>query len=184
MESVVVSELDMILAGLRMNYPVVTFVAVKVLIPVIIIAVGMALTKTFMRVADTSMQKGKIDELLRLFAVKMIKMLCIVLIAMTVLAALGVPTTSFIAVIGSVGVATALAWKDVLANFAGGVLLLINRPFDKGDYIDDLQVKGTVERVDLFFSTLKSDEGQTVIIPNNRLANTTIINHRKKDAAP
>lgn len=180
MESVVVSELDMLLANLRMSSPIVTFLAVKVLVPIVIIAAGMVLTKAFMRLTDTSMQKAKVDELLRLFTVKIIKMLCLVLIVMTVLAVLGVPTTSFIAVIGSVGIATALAWRDVLANFAGGVLLLINRPFDKGDYIDDLQVKGTVERVDLFFSTLRSDEGQTVIIPNNRLANTTIINHHQK----
>lgn len=163
-----------------MGNPVLAFLAVKILIPLLIIAAGMIVIKVLVGATEKSMQKAGLDELIRHFLIKLIKMGCIVLIAMTVLALLGVPTTSFVAVIGSVGVAMALACKDALTNFVGGVTLLFNHPFCKGDYIDDLQVKGTVEKVDLFYSILRAEDGCRIIVPNGRLVNTTIINHGAK----
>ncbi len=152
----------------------------KGLMLVLIVGGGLIALKIIMKATQKALKKSPTDELVEHFILKLIKVLGIVVIVVTGLSYMGVPMSTFVAILGTVGVAAALAWKDVLSNFAGGVLVLINRPFKKGDYIDDMTIKGTVEKVDLFFTTLTSDEGHTIIMPNSHLANTTIINQKEK----
>ena len=95
----------------------------------------------------------------------------------------GIDTTSFIALLGTAGLALGLALQGSLSNFAGGVLILLLRPFSVGDYIIDAVSgkEGTVEKIDLFYTYLYTPDNRSVIIPNGNLTNSTITNVSSQD---
>jgi len=93
----------------------------------------------------------------------------------------GVETTSFIAMIGAAGLAIGLALQGSLANFAGGVLILIFRPFKVGEYIEAQGVGGTVDQIQIFHTVLKTPDNKTVVIPNGNLSNGTVTNYSRQD---
>src|SRR5690554_3144023 len=96
---------------------------------------------------------------------------------MILINAVGVKTVSIAAIIGSVGLAVGLAMKDNLANFAGGVILLFNKPFKGGNYIEAQGVAGTVQSVGILYTTLTTFDNKTVHIPNGPLSTGNIINY-------
>ena len=105
----------------------------------------------------------------------------LVLLVITLLGNLGVPTTTFVTVIGACGAAIALALRDSLANFAGGILILINKPFEKGDYIEASGVGGKVEKIDLLYSTLVTLDNKVISIPNGKLSTDVVVNFSRAD---
>lgn len=117
-----------------------------------------------------------VDESLHHFLTNIFSVSLKIVLVISVISVLGVETTSFIAVIGSAGLAIGLALQGSLANFAGGVLILTIKPFKKGDYITSMGDSGTVHIINIFNTILKTPDNQTVHIPNGKLANSTIIN--------
>src|SRR5699024_12817828 len=94
-----------------------------------------------------------------------------------VISKLGISTTSFIAVIGAAGLAVGMALQGSLANFAGGVLIIIFKPFKVGDYVKAQGIFGTVEEITIFTTKLSTDNNQMAIIPNDKLSNENVINY-------
>ncbi|GGU71352.1 mechanosensitive ion channel protein MscS [Pseudomonas laurentiana] len=103
-----------------------------------------------------------------------------VLLMVSVASMIGVETTSFVAAIGAAGLAIGLALQGSLANFAGGVLILLFRPFRIGDVIEAQGVSGTVDNIQIFHTVLRTGDNKTVIMPNGSLSNGIITNHNRQ----
>ncbi len=103
-----------------------------------------------------------------------------ILLVVSVASMIGVETTSFVAAIGAAGLAIGLALQGSLANFAGGVLILLFRPFRIGDWIEAQGVSGTVDNIQIFHTVLRTGDNRTVIIPNGNLSNGIITNTNRQ----
>ncbi|OLS59378.1 mechanosensitive ion channel family protein [Pseudomonas putida] len=124
-----------------------------------------------LRNADTALQ-GFISTLANII----LKILLFVSVASMI----GVETTSFVAAIGAAGLAIGLALQGSLANFAGGVLILLFRPFRLGDWIEAQGVSGTVDSIQIFHTVLRTGDNKTVIVPNGNLSNGIITNYNRQ----
>jgi small conductance mechanosensitive channel len=123
-----------------------------------------------------SLGMGKMDESLRSFLRSMITIVLKVLLMISVAGMIGIQTTSFIAIIGAAGLAVGLALQGTLANFAGGVLILMFKPYKVGEVIEALGKTGTVKEIQIFSTVLNSTKGETIILPNGAVSNGTIVN--------
>lgn len=122
------------------------------------------------------MEKRGVDESLHPFLKSILSIGLKVVLVLSIISYLGVPTASFLAVLGSAGLAIGLALQGSLSNFAGGVLILTVKPFRKGDFITAMSVSGTVHLIHLLNTVLKTPDGQLIFIPNGQLAGATITN--------
>lgn len=118
-----------------------------------------------------------IDESLKQFLSTLVGVSLKVLLIITVIDMVGIKTTSFMAILGSAGLAVGLALSGTLQNFASGVLILFQRPFKVGDYIEAQGYEGTVKAIEIFRTTLLTIDYKTVIIPNSQLANASMVNY-------
>jgi len=123
-----------------------------------------------------SIGMGKMDESLRSFLRSMITIVLKVLLMISVAGMIGIQTTSFIAIIGAAGLAVGLALQGTLANFAGGVLILMFKPYKVGEVIEALGKTGMVKEIQIFSTVLNSSKGETIILPNGAVSNGTIVN--------
>lgn len=124
---------------------------------------------------------GLPDETLAKFLSNFIEILLKVLLVISVASMVGIETTSFVAILGAAGLAVGLALQGSLSNFAGGVMILIFRPFKVGDYVEAQGLEGIVMDIGIFVSTFETFDKRTLIIPNGPLANGNIINHTKSE---
>ncbi|MCL7461540.1 mechanosensitive ion channel domain-containing protein [Pseudomonas sp. NW5] len=121
-----------------------------------------------------------IDRSLTSFVGSLANVALKVMLLISVASMVGVETTSFIAALGAAGLAIGLALQGSLANFAGGVLILLFRPFRVGDWIEAQGVSGSVNDIQIFHTVLKTGDNKTVIVPNGSLSNGTITNHSRE----
>jgi len=147
---------------------------------VIALIVGFWLVGRVVKVAERLFSKKDLDLSLQKFLVRLISIGLKVLVLITVAGIVGIPTTSFVAIIGAAGLAVGLALQGSLANFAGGVLILFLKPFKVGDFIEGAGHSGTVEEISIFYTNMKTAKNQAVIIPNAQLSNNSIVNYSKK----
>lgn len=141
-----------------------------------IVLAGSILIGLSSRILRKALKKSKLDEALHVFLINIVKILLWVIVAITAMSSAGINITAFVTALGAAGVAVALALKDSLGNFAGGILIILNKPFSKGDYIEDYQTAGKVDKIDLLYTTLITYDNKTITIPNGKLANSTIVN--------
>lgn len=127
------------------------------------------------------LRRSSWDIVLKGFLRTVIQALLYVVLFMILINAVGVKTVSIAAIIGSVGLAVGLAMKDNLANFAGGVMILLSKPFKGGDYITTQNLEGTVESIGILHTILRTGDNKTVYIPNGPLSTGNIINNRSMD---
>ena len=125
--------------------------------------------------------KRKVDEAFVSFATSFVFILSLVLVIVAAMSALGVQTTSLVAIVGAAGLAIGLALQGALGNFAAGVLLIVFHPFKAGDYIEGGGIQGTVEEVEIFTTKLRTLDNRLAVVPNAKLTNDNIINHTEKD---
>jgi len=131
-----------------------------------------AITKGFGRLLDRS----KTDSSLQPFLKGLVGILLKLLLIISVLGMIGIQMTSFIAILGAAGLAVGLALSGTLQNFAGGVMILLFKPYKKGDFIDAQGYTGTVNEIQIFNTILKTPDNKTVIIPNGGLSAASITN--------
>ncbi|WP_017733400.1 mechanosensitive ion channel family protein [Nafulsella turpanensis] len=148
----------------------------NLLMAILILIVGWWLIGRFVNVIGRVMAKREVDESLRPFLESIMGIMLKVVLLLSVVSVLGVPTASFLAVLGSAGLAIGLALQGSLSNFAGGVLILTVKPFRKGDFIQAMGVSGTVHIINLLNTVLKTPDNQTIYMPNGQLAGATITN--------
>ncbi|MDA0271920.1 MAG: mechanosensitive ion channel, partial [Proteobacteria bacterium] len=121
-------------------------------------------------------EKSGMEPSLRTFLMSLICIGLKVLLVISVASMIGIETTSFIAVLGAAGLAIGLALQGSLGNFAGGVLILIFKPYKVGDFIDAGGVMGVVKRIEIFSTILTSGDNKTIIVPNGAISNSAITN--------
>ncbi len=141
---------------------------------------GGYLIRFFINMLNRRFEKRKVDVSIRAFVASMLKFVLYALLILTAASTMGIQTTSFIAALSAFGLAVGMALQGSLSNFAGGVLILMFRPFEVGDYISSANGSaGTVERIDLLYTTLVTAEGIKEFSPNGTLANSVIKNYSK-----
>ena len=155
----------------------------RVVLAALLFIIGMQLIKLIRRIIKRTLLRSRIDDGASRFIDSLVKFGMYLLLIFTIASQMGVDAASILAILGSAGVAVGLAIQGSLSNLAGGVLLLILKPFSAGDYIVDSQGnEGTVEAVDIFYTQLITLEHKLIVLPNGTLANGTITNvTRSKD---
>ena len=152
----------------------------KLALALITLVVGLYLIKLFIRFLGKIMESRKVDESLRPFFKTLASILLKVLLLISVMGMIGIEMTSFIALIGAVGISLGMALSGSLQHFAGGVLLLIYKPFIKGDFIEAQGHKGTVKELQIFNTVLNTLDNKVVFIPNGPLSTGTIVNYTRE----
>jgi small conductance mechanosensitive channel len=147
---------------------------------VLIFFIGRMIAKGLTAWARRAFHRVGVDETLSRFFGSLINMVLLVLIVLTAVTALGVPTTNFLAILGAAGLAVGLALKDSLSNLAAGVMLVFFQPFRVGDAIEAAGVSGTVEDIGAFNTIVKSPDNRTIIVPNSLLYAGTIVNSSRE----
>ncbi len=147
----------------------------------LIFFVGMYVVKFINRIVHRFFDRKDYDETLETFLASFINISLKGVLFVLVITQLGVQSSSLVAVVGAAGLAVGLALQGSLANFAGGVLILIFKPFKVGDYIEAQGVSGTVKEITIFTTTINTFGNQSAIIPNGDLSNHTIINYNAEE---
>ncbi len=159
----------------------VTQYAPVALTAMVTLIVGWIVAKIITGVLRRVMNKAKVESTLVGFATNLTFSLLMTLVVISAIQKLGVPTTSFVAVVGAAGLAIGFALQGSLANFASGVMVIIFRPFRAGDYVEAGGVSGTVEEVQIFATILKTPDNKRVIVPNASITGDTITNYSAND---
>lgn len=146
---------------------------------ILVLFIGLWLIKRVARVAEKAMVRRDLEISLRTFLKSLINIGLKIVLIVTVAGMVGIGTTSFVTILGAAGLAVGLALQGSLSNFAGGVLILIFKPFKVGDTIEAGGQTGKVKEIQIFNTILLTAEHKTVILPNGPLSNGTIINNTR-----
>ena len=149
----------------------------KLIIAILITVIGIFIIKTILRAFDRSINKSKLDPTAKGFIKSFINVLLYVFLIVCVVSILGVPAASIVSLVASAGVAIGLALQGSLANLAGGIMILIFKPFKLGDFIDCASGNGTGIDVGIFYTTLRTTDNRHTVIPNGTLSNIAITNN-------
>lgn len=149
----------------------------QLLLALLVLVIGLWLTGWMARRIDQRMEKLGMEVTLRHFLRGLIGLALKVLLIITVASMLGVAITSFIAVLGAAGLAVGLALQGSLSNFAGGVLLIMFKPYKVGDYVEMQGVGGTVDGIQLLYTVLLTPDNKVVFVPNGPVASGNIVNY-------
>ncbi len=156
--------------------------APKLALAIITLLIGLWIIRLLSKVMKASMEKSKVDPTLVPFIVSLTSWILKLLLFISVASMIGIATTSFIAVLGAAGLAIGLALQGSLANFAGGVLIMIFKPYKVGDLIEAQGHLGVVKEVQIFNTLLTNPQNKQVIIPNGAISNDSIVNFTTEGA--
>ena len=148
---------------------------------IIILVVGWLVARFIRKVVQALMTRAKMDQIIVSFASSLTYVALMVFVIIAALGKLGVPTASFITVVGAAGLAIGFALQGGLANFAAGVLIAIFRPFKVGHYIEAGGAAGIVEHIEIFTTTLRTPDNKEVILPNGKVLGDNITNYTAKE---
>lgn len=159
--------------------------AIKLVVATILLLIGFWLINRLLRIAERTLHVKKFDITFKKFIRNLLNFGLKTVLIISILNFAGFHTTSVIALLGAAGLAVGLALQGTLTNFAGGVLLLLFKPFKVGDIIEAQGKKGVVSEVQIFTTIIVSEDNRIIIIPNSMLSNGIIENHTyKKDILP
>lgn len=154
----------------------------RLLLAIVVLLIGLWIIKWVVKMVGKTMEKRDVDVSLRPFLATIISVVLKIMLFISVAAMVGIQVTSFIAVLGAAGLAVGLALQGSLANFAGGVLILLLKPFRVGDFIDTGTHSGTVREIQIFYTSITTTQNQEVIIPNGDLSNNAVKNYSYHDS--
>jgi len=149
----------------------------NVLLALLTLFIGLWIIKLMTKGFARALEKANVEVSLEKFLLSLVRIMLKVLLVISVVSMLGVQMTSFIAILGAAGLAVGLALQGSLANFAGGVLLLLFKPFKIGDFVEAQGFSGTVNAIQVFNTVLKTPDNKTIVIPNGNLSNGAITNY-------
>ncbi|MBQ2284746.1 MAG: mechanosensitive ion channel [Clostridia bacterium] len=150
---------------------------VKVLLALVVFVVGVWLIRLIRKIIHKAFNRANADKGVAQFTESFARIALYAVLIMLIATSFGVDTASVVAVLGSAGVAIGLALQGSLSNFAGGILILLIKPFVNGDYIVACGEEGTVTNIDMCYTKLTTADERIVVLPNGTLANTTIVNN-------
>lgn len=148
----------------------------KLILAILTLVIGFWVIKRISKVLNNTMEKRNVDASLRPFLISITNVLLKIMLLISVMTMVGIAMTSFVAIIGAAGLAVGLALSGTLQNFAGGVMLLIFKPFKVGDFIEAEGHAGVVQSVQIFHTILETPDGRTIILPNAPVSNGSIVN--------
>lgn len=151
----------------------------KVVVAVLVLFIGLWVIKRIAVLAERAMQRRELEVSLRTFLKSLISIGLKIVLIVTVAGMIGIGTASFVTILGAAGLAVGLALQGSLSNFAGGVLILIFKPFKVGDTIEAQGQTGEVKEIQIFNTLLLTADHKTVILPNGVLSNNTIVNNTR-----
>lgn len=151
----------------------------KVIYALVVFLIGLRVIKVLKRPIQKAFEKSNIDEAVQHFLNSLVSALLKVLLVIVVASMVGVETTSLVAVIGAASFAVGLALQGSLSNFAGGVLILVMKPFEVGDFIEAQGYAGTVKEIHIFYTNIVTPDHKMIVIPNGALSNTSSVNYSK-----
>jgi small conductance mechanosensitive channel len=155
----------------------VTDFAISLAVALIVLVIGLFVIKQITNMLRKIMNRQSYDPSLQGFLLSVARVALKIMLYIAVIQMLGVQTTSFIALLGAAGLAVGMALSGTLQNFAGGVMLLVFKPFKTGDYITAQGHSGTVNEIQIFNTILKTPDNKTIIIPNGGLSTGSMINY-------
>ena len=148
----------------------------KVLLALVVLIIGLWIIKKVVQGVNAGLERSNTDATLAKFLGSMVSIILKVLLFVSVAGMVGIETTSFIAILGAAGLAIGLALQGSLANFAGGVLILLFRPYKVGDFIDAQGVSGSVAEIQIFNTVIRTPDNKRIIVPNGAISNGIITN--------
>ena len=148
----------------------------KILLALVVFIVGKAVIGKLTGLLSKLKGLSKLDPTVHTFIMSFIKIMLYVILIVTVIGILGVPMASVVTVLASAGVAVGLALQGALSNIAGGIMIMVFRPFNVGDYVSAAGGEGTVKSVNLFYTVLTTVDNKTITIPNGSLMNANVTN--------
>ncbi|MBC2655860.1 mechanosensitive ion channel [Pseudomonas sp. MSSRFD41] len=174
------AEVDNLVRASQAWIPMIMEYGSRVLLAVVTLAIGWWLINKLTHKVGRLLALRNADLALQGFISSLANIVLKVLLIISVASMIGVETTSFVAAIGAAGLAIGLALQGSLANFAGGVLILLFRPFRIGDFIEAQSISGTVDSIQIFHTVLRTGDNKTVIVPNGNLSNGIITNYNRQ----
>ena len=173
-----VKEANKLLDTIEGYIPKVIDFGVNIIIALVIFFIGKIIINWLLKVCNKFLEKAKVEISIRRFLKSLIRVVLYVILIIIICDRVGINTASFIAVLGTLGLTVGLALQGSLSNFAGGVLILILKPFKVGDYIIESAGgnEGTVVGITIFYTKLSTVDNKQILIPNGSLSNTTIVN--------
>ncbi|RON23251.1 mechanosensitive ion channel protein MscS [Pseudomonas brassicacearum] len=174
------TEVDNLVKASQAWIPMIMEYGSRVLLAVITLAIGWWLINKVTQKLGGLLALRNADLALQGFISSLANIILKILLIVSVASMIGVETTSFVAAIGAAGLAIGLALQGSLANFAGGVLILLFRPFRIGDWIEAQGVAGTVDSIQIFHTVLRTGDNKTIIVPNGNLSNGIITNTNRQ----
>ena len=158
------------------NQQLILAYSVKILVALVILYVGRWLSKNLTKMLEKALLSRKVDKAVVSFLGGIIQTAIMLLFILIALSQVGIQTASFIAMLGAAGLAVALALQGSLSNFASGVLIILFRPFKAGDFVETAGVSGTVEKIEIFQTILRSPDNKRIIVPNSQITGSAITN--------
>lgn len=151
----------------------------KVFIAIIIIVVGFKIVEYILNRVKKTKGFNKIEKTSQSFILSILSVSLKIIVVIIAITNLGIPITSVITILGSAGLALGLALQGGLSNIAGGVMIMLFKPFKVGDYIDTHADSGTVKEINIFHTVLTTIDNKTIVLPNGNLSNSVIVNYTK-----
>ncbi len=148
----------------------------RILLALVAFIIGRIIIGKLLKVVGSSKLGGKADPTVRSFMMNFFKILLYVILVVSIVGILGIPMASIVTVLASAGVAVGLAMQGALGNLAGGVMLMIFRPFNVGDYVEAGGAEGTVKEITLFYTVITTIDNKVITVPNGTLMNANVTN--------
>jgi len=152
----------------------------KMIGAIVVLWIGFKLIKMLKKGLTKLLEKRNAEATLMTFLTSLVDVLMKVMLIIMAMDIIGIKATSFIAILGAAGLAVGMALQGTLQNFAGGVIILLMRPFKVGDYIECGSYKGYVKEIRIFHTIIRPFNGRIIIVPNSELATTSLTNHTKE----
>ena len=154
---------------------------VRLIIGLILLWIGWKLVKKVVNIMSKALNKRNVDATVATFLEGFVEVVLKAIVIYTFLEYVGIKTTGIAALVASAGVAIGLALQGSLSNFAGGVIILLIRPFNVGDYIEGSGHSGTIEKIGMFYTHMTTTDNKLILVPNGNLANGSIVNYSAKE---
>jgi small conductance mechanosensitive channel len=152
----------------------------KLILALVVLIVGLWIIKRVTNLMGKALERAETEPTLARFLGSLVSIILKALLLISVASMIGIETTSFIAILGAAGLAIGLALQGSLANFAGGVLVLLFRPFKVGDFVEAQGVMGTVNSIQIFNTIIKTGDNKVIIVPNGAISNGIITNYSQE----
>ena len=148
----------------------------KIILALVVLIVGRIIIGVLQKAADKAVDKANTDPTVGNLIRKAVKIILYVILIISIIQILGVPMSSVIAILASCGLAVGLALQGALTNVAGGVMILVTKPFKVGDFVDSAGATGVVKEISLLYTTITTVDNKRVIVPNGQLMNAVVTN--------